>query len=102
MGLREDNLSNVKYNSATANNNVSYREISLWTKSWLSGKLNIDIQYINEEYPILSYGLDSLSAVELEKDLIAKFHLDFFVGDIFENVSIRNFIELTLQRQYEC
>jgi acyl carrier protein len=102
MDYREDNLSMGNHNTIIAPNDVSYKRISIWTKSWLSNKLNIDIKFINEENSILSYGLDSLSAVELEKDIIAEFHLDFFVGDIFENASIRNFIEFTLNRQYEC
>lgn len=101
MHIKEDNLLKEYHIYATTNNDASYKKTSFWIKSWLSIKLNIDIKYIDEENPILSYGLDSLSAVELEKDLIAEFHLDFFVGDIFENVSIRNFIELTLKRQYK-
>lgn len=80
-------------------NDISYDRISIWTKSWLSDKLNININYINDDIPILSYGLDSLSAVELEREIIAEFNLDFFVGDIFENASIRNFIEFSLDRE---
>ena len=92
--LKRHNLSlNIDYE-------ISYDRISIWTKSWLSDKLNIDINCINDDIPILSYGLDSLSAVELEREIIAEFHLDFFVGDIFENASIRNFIEFSLDREY--
>lgn len=81
-------------------NDVSYARISFWIKSWLSDKLNIEINAINDDIPILSYGLDSLTAVELEKEIIDEFNLDFFVGDIFEHASIRNFIELSLDRRY--
>jgi acyl carrier protein len=101
MDLKEEKLLNGYHNNATTLNYVSYKKISAWTKHWLSDKLNIDIKCINEKDSILSYGLDSLSAVELEKDIITKFHLDFFVGDIFENVSIKDFIENALQRQYD-
>ena len=100
MNLR-DNLSKEYDNSTSTHNHASYKRICSWITSWLSDKLDIDIKCICEEAPILSYGLDSLSAVELEREIIAEFRLDFFVGDIFENVSIRNFIERTLERQYE-
>jgi acyl carrier protein len=100
MVLKEE--SSLKRHNLLLNidNDISYDRISTWTKSWLSDKLNIDINYINDDIPILSYGLDSLSAVELEKEIIAEFNLDFFVGDIFENASIRNFIEFSLDREY--
>ncbi len=73
MYIKEDNLLKECHIHATTNNDDSYNKISLWIKSWLSDKLEIDIKYINEEYPIVSYGLDSLSAVELERDLIIEF-----------------------------
>jgi acyl carrier protein len=100
MNLKEDNLLKEYHNTTATSNDVSYKKICSWITSWLSDKLNIDIKCINEEIPILSYGLDSLSAVELERDIIAEFNLDFFVGDIFENASIRNFIEFSLDREY--
>lgn len=96
-----DNILKGYDNSTSSHSHTSYKRICSWITSWLSAKLDIDIKCINDENSILSYGLDSLSAVELEKDIITKFHLDFFVGDIFENVSIRDFIEIALKRQYE-
>jgi len=99
MDLKEENLLKGKHSIATTLNYVSYKKISVWTKYWLSDTLNIDIKRINEKDSILSYGLDSLSAVALESEIITKFHLDFFVGDIFENASIKDFIENALKRQ---
>lgn len=100
MILKEKSFSRRHNHSLDIDKDVSYDRMSFWIKSWLSDKLNIEINAINDDIPILSYGLDSLTAVELEKELIDEFNLDFFVGDIFEYASIRNFIELSLGSRY--
>jgi acyl carrier protein len=59
-----------------------------WIKNWLGAKLGIDPRQIESEQPILSLGLDSITAVELETELNARFATDIFVGDFFENNTI--------------
>jgi acyl carrier protein len=60
----------------------------LWLKNWLGNKLNINPEEIESDQPILSVGLDSIGAVELENDINNTFDADVFVGDFFENNSI--------------
>jgi acyl carrier protein len=62
--------------------------IMKWLKTWLGEKLGIDPIQIESKQPILSLGLDSIGAVELESELNERFMTDIFVGDFFENITI--------------
>ncbi len=74
-------------------NTLSADELVLWIKNWLGNKLNIDPGQIDPDQSILSFGLDSIGAVELESDINEKFNLDLFVGDFMENNSINYLVK---------
>jgi len=82
---REEHIQEVDAVDAVT---VTPGSIMNWIKNWLGAKLGIDPHQIKSEQPILSLGLDSITAVELESELNARFMTDIFVGDFFENNTI--------------
>lgn len=70
------------------NNDICGDDIKQWMINWIAAKLNLDKDQIDPEESIMSQGLDSIGAVELETAINDKFGLDFFIGDFIENNSI--------------
>lgn len=68
-------------------------DIAMWIQNWLGKKLAIDPKQIDINQPILSSGLDSIGAVELECDINNTFNTNIFVGDFLENNSIVHIAE---------
>jgi acyl-CoA synthetase (AMP-forming)/AMP-acid ligase II/acyl carrier protein len=63
--------------------------LQTWLIHWLSQKLGISPDTIDPEDPILSYGLDSMGAVELEREVNEKFGIEIHLADFLENNSIK-------------
>ncbi len=80
-------------------NKLGTEDITNWIKNWLSNKLAISIEQIDSSQPILSYGLDSIGAVELESDINETFDLDIFLGDFLENNTINYLAETGIQNR---
>ncbi len=59
-----------------------------WIINWLSRKLNIKKDLIDPEKSILSYGLDSLTAVELEQEVNTKFGIKWSVASFIQENKI--------------
>lgn len=68
-------------------------QIQEWLVSWLAKKINIDPSSIDPQIPILSYGLDSMGAVELEREVKAQFGIEIHPGDFMENNSIESLVQ---------
>lgn len=68
--------------------NLSIDGLTNWLVLWLSKKTKTDIKDIDLEKPIMSYGLDSISAVELERELRQKFGIKISLSDFLENKSV--------------
>lgn len=66
----------------------SYIEFLTWLMNWMSNKLKIDSATINPENSIMSYGLDSMAAVELERDIKERFDIEIELSDFLENNKI--------------
>lgn len=62
--------------------------IRQWLINWLSDKVKISAEDIDPEEPILSYGLDSLGAVELEREAREIFGIEIHPADFMENNTI--------------
>lgn len=76
-----------KINTGTSSTNY-YIEILTWLVNWLSEKLKIEPGNINPEKNIMSYGLDSMAAVELERDIKEKFDIEIELSEFLENNKI--------------
>jgi acyl-CoA synthetase (AMP-forming)/AMP-acid ligase II/acyl carrier protein len=68
--------------------------LQTWLIHWLAQKLGISPNTIDPEAPILSYGLDSLGAVELEREVNEKFGIEIHLADFLENNTIRALVEM--------
>jgi acyl carrier protein len=70
--------------------------LQTWLIHWISQKLGIEPNRIDLDTPILSYGLDSMSAVELEREVNEKFDIEIHLADFLENNTITAFVEMGL------
>jgi len=92
----EEKMTNFVDNTQNVESRPDVESMVLWLKNWLGNKLNINPEEIESDQPILSVGLDSIGAVELENDINNTFDADVFVGDFFENNSIECIAEEVL------
>ncbi len=67
---------------------TSATELEAWLIQWLGRKLKINEKDIDPEAPIMSCGLDSMGAVELEREVKEAFEIEIHLADIFENNTI--------------
>jgi acyl-CoA synthetase (AMP-forming)/AMP-acid ligase II/acyl carrier protein len=84
----------VKNESKTISNSSdteqpSSDKITKWIINWLSNKLPLDPDQIDPNQSVMSFGLDSIGAVELETEINNTFNINLFVGDFIENNSIK-------------
>jgi len=63
-------------------------EVQEWIINWLSKKLKINKELIDPEKAITSYGLDSLTAVELEQEVNTKFGINWSVASFLQENKI--------------
>ena len=82
------------------NKNISVENIQAWLISWLSNKLKISPKSINPDNPILSYGLDSLGAVELEREVNEQFGIAIHIADFLENNIISEIAKIGFENFY--
>ena len=82
------------------NKNISVENIQAWLISWLSNKLKISPKSINPDNPILSYGLDSLGAVELEREVNEQFGIAIHIADFLENNIISEIARIGFESIY--
>ena len=75
----------------------NYENVQAWLVNWLSNKVKISPESINPNKPILSYGLDSLGAVELERDVKEKFNIEIHLADFLENNTISALVKIGLE-----
>lgn len=76
--LRRDNASNPSFiNTASDKRKKTTKalEIEQWIIQWLSRYLQIEASYIDANTLLIEYGIDSISAVELARDLETQFSL---------------------------
>jgi thioester reductase-like protein len=64
-------------------------DIDTWLVSKISSTLGMDLHEINQDKPLTSYGLDSLSAVELSRDIEESLGVRLLIANLFESPSIR-------------
>ncbi len=75
----------------------NHENVQAWLINWLSNKVKISPESINPNKPILSYGLDSLGAVELERDVKEKFEIEIHLADFLENNTISALARIGLE-----
>ena len=75
----------------------SEEEMKTWIRNWLANKLNMNPENIDSSQPVLSYGLDSIGAVELECDMNLEFDSNVFIGDFLENNSIDFLVKASIE-----
>jgi acyl-CoA synthetase (AMP-forming)/AMP-acid ligase II/acyl carrier protein len=73
---------------------ISPADLESWLRQWLANKLDIQPDMIDPSSPILSYGLDSLGAVELEREVKENFGIEIHLADFLENNTIRALAEI--------
>jgi acyl-CoA synthetase (AMP-forming)/AMP-acid ligase II/acyl carrier protein len=71
--------------------------VQAWLINWLSNKVKISPESINPNMPILSYGLDSLGAVELEREVKEKFGIEIHLADFLENNTISALVSIGIE-----
>ncbi len=81
-----NNNTNEKFNK----DKMSFEYMKKWLITWLSNKLNISIQDVDPAKPIMSSGLDSIGAVELEREVNQHFGMEISLSDFLENNTINN------------
>ncbi len=72
----------------------SFDEIQNWLINWLSRKIKINPDKINPEKTILSYGLDSIGLVELEREVNRQFDIEISLSDFMEDNRIGHLAEM--------
>lgn len=83
----------------TSIDNLSIAGLRKWLINWLARKTNTDPQSIDPSKPIMSYGLDSISLVELEREVTRKFGIEISLADFMENNNINRLSEIGLNEQ---
>lgn len=68
--------------------------IEQWLIRWISRKTNINTSDIDPEKSILSYGLDSIAMVELEREVNKQFGIEIELTDFMERNKIREIVEI--------
>jgi acyl-CoA synthetase (AMP-forming)/AMP-acid ligase II/acyl carrier protein len=66
----------------------SEEDVQKWLINWMSAKVKIDPKTVDPEKSILAYGLDSLAAVELEREISLQFDIEWSVSDFLESNKI--------------
>lgn len=98
-----DNLKVItqrKYESLEINNQISPTNeitkttIQGWLINWVSNKLNLNAEDIDPQNPIMSYGLDSIAMVELEREVSNQFKIKIELSDFLENNTISDLAKL--------
>ncbi len=67
---------------------ISTDSVEEWLVNWLARKVKMDPKDIDPDKPILSYGLDSMGAVELEREVTKQFGIGIELSDFLENNKI--------------
>ncbi len=78
---------------------VSKENLEEWLIVWLCKKLNMRPSEIDTQKSIMSYGLDSMGAVELERDVQTKFDIDISLSDFLENNSIDELVRIGMEEK---
>ena len=68
---------------------ISEEMIREWLISWISRKSRIAKEKIDPDEQVLAYGIDSMGAVELERDAEEAFGIELHPLDLMENNRIR-------------
>ena len=71
--------------------------IQQWLIMWLSEKVKINPANIDPGEPILSYGLDSMGAVELEREAKEKFGIEIHPADFMDNNNISSLARMGVE-----
>ncbi|MCF8387671.1 MAG: acyl carrier protein [Bacteroidales bacterium] len=80
-------------------NEATPENVEKWLIAWLSNKLKISPGSIDKNKSIMSYGLDSMGAVELERDVQKKFDVEMSITDFLENNSINELKRIGLKER---
>ncbi|MDZ7743267.1 MAG: acyl carrier protein [Bacteroidota bacterium] len=78
---------------------VSKENLEKWLIAWLCKKLKMNPSEIDTSKSIMSYGLDSMGAVELERDVQVKFKIEISLSDFFENNSIAELVSIGMEEK---
>lgn len=71
--------------------------IKNWLIMWLSDKVKINPANIDPGEPILSYGLDSMGAVELEREARERFGIEIHPADFMDNNNINSLARMGVE-----
>ncbi len=86
-----------KFTICKGSDERNQENVQAWLINWLSNKVMISPDSINPNKPILSYGLDSLGAVELEREVKEKFDIEIHLADFLENNTISALVSIGLE-----
>lgn len=73
---------------------ITKTTIRKWLINWVSNKLNLNPEDIDPQNPIMSYGLDSIAMVELEREVSNQFKIKIELSDFLENNTISDLAKL--------
>jgi len=76
---------------------ITFESLLSWLKTWISFKFRIDYNNIDENRPIISYGLNSMKAVELQQHFLDTYGVDFPPYLFFEKISIKELADKAYQ-----
>ncbi len=64
-----------------------------WMIEWLAKKLEIDPGKIDPDKPVSAYGLDSIAAVSLERDVNKQFGIEWPIENLLKDNSVNQLVE---------
>lgn len=64
-----------------------------WMINWMAQKLELDPGSIDPDKPVSAYGLDSITAVSLEKDVNAQFGVEWPIESFLKENSVNQLVE---------
>lgn len=73
---------------------LTFDEVQNWLINWLSRKVKINPDKIDPEKTILSYGLDSIGLVELEREVNRQFDIEISLSDFMGDNRIGHLTEM--------
>jgi len=64
-----------------------------WMINWMAQKLELDPGKIDPDKPVSAYGLDSITAVSLERDVNKQFGVEWPIESFLKENSVNELVE---------
>ncbi len=96
-------IMNLQENVPLGLKDYSHSELKKWLTNWLASKKNLDTTSIDPDKPIASYGLDSIMAINLEKDVNETFGISWPIESFLQENTINSLVKegMELLRELE-